>query len=65
MSAADCSSRLAVLSSCPFSLTAGSPGMVAARTWPGVLIAAAAMDEAGMRFSADADSVSAWLTVRG
>lgn len=39
--------------------------MVAARTWPDVLIAAAAMDEAGMRFSADADSVSTWLTVRG
>lgn len=53
-------------SSCLFFPTAGgSFGVVAARTWPDVLITAAVMDGAGMRLSADADSVSARLTVRG
>lgn len=48
-----------------FPTTGGSFGATAARTWPGVLIAAAVMDGAGMRFSADADSVGVRLTVRG
>lgn len=48
-----------------FPTTGGSFGVAAAHTWPGVLIAAAAMDGTGMRFSVDADSVSARLTVCG